>query len=648
MGPRTSSPRSALARVLVAPTLGVLALPVLAGVGRPALAATASLRLESAPLSVGPDQPIDILLRSEPSGGVPTEVDIEARRIDTSSTDLTSALASTSAPTVDTVSITGGAIGVDNGVVHVKVPTENHRDSAESLRLDEPGLYALRLSVPGTATVITLPIFRIDTVKPTGLLPVSVLLSVDTLPTVSPDGSLEIDDAARAAVAAASSVLAGSTVPMALSVRPELVDALAQSPVAGDAQLVPELASAIGRQRLLAVPYLHIDPSVAADSNLIDAFTAQLRSGEDALSNSLQRLPDRRVWVATDPLSPHGAALVRNLGAVVFVQAAGAVNDPVVAGTGPEAITEQPVLVPTPLDRSDLAGGDDPVTAAHVIAAKLLLTYKDIVDPKVVLVPDLATADAATLRAFVALLGTGDLVQGVDVEQLGVGHPAPATPGSGVVADFSKAAATRAMLMKTVRTTAEVLPDGDNRPTIWSTQADLLLDTRLTDTLRSRYEDQLEAAVKAVQDDIVLQAPSAVNLGDRSTSIPITIRNDNTVPVTVRVRLAGAKLRTDTVSDPVTIDPGKTAFVRLKVASRSNGRFPVVATLLSPKTSGTLGRSVRVSVRVGRLAGLGLVITFGFGLVILTWWGQHLRRRWRREETAELERLGVPTTTDDE
>lgn len=604
--------------------------------------------LDAAPMSVGPDQPVSISLRGSAALPAPTQIEITARRLDTDSGNLAIVLQAGGGTVVDSVTIGGGSITDDSGRVSFKVLTERGRDTAEALRLDTAGLYSLTVSVTGTTTVIPIPIFRVDELEPADALPVAMILAVDALPTVTPEGTLEISDVSRAEIAAVTTLLGASATPLAVGVRPELIDALSQSPTAGDGPLVAELATAIAKHRLLAMPYLHIDPSVAADSGLAEAFTAQLRSGEDALTNNLQRLPDRRVWVATDPLSPNGAMLVRDLGAVVIVQATGAVNDPMSDETGPTAQPTQPVLVPTPIDDWIAGPAPDPMAAAHVVAARLLLANKDVVGPKVVLMPDLARVDLATLRALVSLLDTDELISSVDVERLGIGRPVPATPASGVVADFTKAARTRADLLKKVRVTAEILPETDNRPAIWNTQADLLLDTRLTAEVRAEYETQLASALRDVQNLVVLQAPTAVNLGDRSTSIPITIRNDNSVPVTVKVRLAGAKLRRSTVSDEVTIEPGKTAFLRVKVSARTNGRFPVVATLLSPRTSEPLGRTVSVSVRVGQLAGLGLVITFGLGLVILTWWAQHLRRRWRREETAELERLGLPSSDDED
>jgi hypothetical protein len=136
-----------------------------------------------------------------------------------------------------------------------------------------------------------------------------------------------------------------------------------------------------------------------------------------------------------------------------------------------------------------------------------------------------------------------------------------------------------------------------------------------------------------------------VNLGDRNASIPLTIQNTNDVPVTVTVRLVSGKLRVPATNEEVTIEPGATEFIRIEVRALSSGRFPVTAQLLAPGTKTVVSKSSVLNVRVGRLTGLGIVVTFAAGLVLLSWWVQHFRRRLRKEETAELERrklAGLP------
>ena len=64
-----------------------------------------------------------------------------------------------------------------------------------------------------------------------------------------------------------------------------------------------------------------------------------------------------------------------------------------------------------------------------------------------------------------------------------------------------------------------------------------------------------------------------------------------------------------------------------------------------------IGKKAVINVRVGRLTGLGIVFTFAAGLVLLSWWVQHFRRRVRRDETAEFERrklAGLPIDDFDE
>ncbi len=604
-------------------------------------AAGAGWRLVAAPLSVPADG--DLVIDVEVPSPFPTAVEVSVERVGDTvpAAELSGILARRGTTPLDTVTLVGEQIGVVEGALRVVVGTESVTDVESRLRLESSGLYVVRLETNAGATV-AFPLLRRPRNDQQGPMPVTVVLDLDSPISLQPDGSRRVPDETRERVRRLSEFLGRSEAPVSVSIRPELLVSLAAADEEGRA-LVAELAEDFGRQRLLSGPYLHVDPSAAANAGLSADFTAQLRLGEDALTETLQRLPDRRLWVATDPLSPSGAALVRNLGAVVVLQAAGAIADRV--GAAAPGVASQPVLVPT--DISEALSGDsaDPVLAAHLIAMDLYRSRASDPRPAIVLVPDLDTADPDTLDALMRVLARGDLLQGVDVEQAGIGSATAISPGDGTVADLGGIREQRTRLARVIEATSAIIPVDDPRRRSWPVRADVLLDTRLTAEERSAYYDAVRSEMLTVQTNIVLQVPKAVNLGDRKTNIPITIENNNDFPVSVAVRLSSAKLSFPPISDVITIEPGATQFVDIPVSARSNGRFPVTAQLIAPGSTNVVGRTAVMNVRVGRLTGLGIVVTFALGLVLLTWWVQHLRRRWRRAETAEIERrrlAGLP------
>ena len=612
-------------------------------VGRASAADAVAITLVRAPQVVAPSGRINLEIRLPNGASAPGTVEVSARPVNESVTDLLGALEDTTTDPVDVVTLTGTSITANDGVVGLSVPTETANKNDNLLSLPKTGTYVLRVTVP-TLGSITLPVLRARDQQPTPV-PVTMVLNVDAPLSIQPDGSSSISDGTRASVRALTAFLSTAAVPVSVLVRPELVDSLLRSGEAADRNMVADLAKAFGRQRLLSAPYLHIDPSAAANGDASGDFTTQLRLGEDTLSNALQRLADRRIWVSTEPLSPAGARLVRNLGAAVVIQAAGAAKDQTAIAATVDAGAGQPVLVPSNIERQLAAASADPVQTAQAIAVELLRAKQGESRPAVVLMPNLVTANPAVLGALTALLAESESLQAVDIEQVGVGTIPAADDSLPFVTDFSAAHARRAKLLKTVAATAAILPSSDQRRVDWVIRADVLLDTRLADDDRAAYETQLRAAVLDVQNKVLLQAPKAVNLGDRNANIPLTIQNNNDVPVTVTVRLVSGKLRVPAENKVITVEPGVTEFVNISVKALSSGRFPVTAQLLAPGTKTVVSKSAVLNVRVGRFTGLGIAFTFAAGLVLLSWWVQHFRRKLRKEETAELERrklAGVP------
>lgn len=637
---RPGAPLLAVGCVLLG-VAGSLAGPADAGV---LTVSSTSLQLRSAPMAVAADG--DLVIDIEVPTPFPTSVEVSVQRLDngaetTADPDIRRAVDQRSGPVLDSVTLIGEAITVVDGALRLTVGTETISDLDNRLRLETAALYAVRLET-NTGASMAVPVLRRPRNDERRPVPVTVVLNLDSPISLRPDGTRTVPDETRRRVRRLSEFLGTSQAPVSVAIRPELLVSLAGADDDGR-RLVAELAEDFGRQRLLSGPYLHVDPSIAVNAGLAAEFTTQLRRGEDALAETLQRLPDRRLWVATDPLSPAGAALVRNLGAVVVLQAAGAIND--LTGTSAAGGAAQPVLIPTDIADVLATPSTDPVLAAHYIAFDLYLSKSNDVRPAVVLLPDLDTAVPATLDALMRLLARGDLLQGVDVEQVGIGTTSEISPGDGTVPELGDLRDQRARLTRVIEATSAMIPEDDSRRDSWPVRADVLLDTRLSADERKAYYDGVRAEMLAVQTNVVLQVPKAVNLGDRKTNIPITIQNNNDFPVSVAVRLSSAKLRFPPVSDVLTIEPGATQFVDIPVSARSNGRFPVTAQLLAPGTTLVVGKSAVMNVRVGRLTGLGIVVTFALGLALLSWWVQHLRRRWRRAETAEIERrrlAGVP------
>lgn len=628
--------------------VGILG-PATAGkLGTPAGAAPGELILVAAPLTIAPDDLLAFDITVPTGTRPPASLEVSARLIDLSATELDEALRDSTSPPDDSVVIDPTSITTADGVLHFAVPTETGDEDPTQLSLVEAGTYVIKVQAQNVGG-ITLPIIRRDESTAAPEVPLGFVVDIDSPLSLQPDGSTSITSDSRTAIARLATFLEVAPVPVAVSIRPELLDSLKQSSLPSDGQLVDRLRTATGRHRILSVPYLHLDPSVAANAGAEADFIEQLRIGEDALNRRLGRLPDRRVWLATEPLSPLGAKLVRDLGAQVLVEAAGVARD-LKKGALQTDSKLRSIIVPRSVDEAMSRVDGDPVRTAHRFAVELLLAAvggegANGLGRPIVIAPNLRTVNLDVLSALSEVTANNDSLRAVDMVSIGSGLDQAVSDSAPVVADFSASQARREKLGQLVEATASILPGTDQRRVEWAIRAGLLLDTRLADDERAAYETQLRADLLEIQNNIVLLLARTVNLSDRDADIPVTIENRNDVAVSVSVRLVSSRLRVPPSSEVVTLEPGATATVRIPVSARSNGRFPVRAQLLALDSTTVIGKSAFVNVRVGRLTGLGIVATFAAALALLSWWVQHLRRKLRREETKELERrklAGLP------
>ncbi len=137
----------------------------------------------------------------------------------------------------------------------VKLPTvrRSRDDTKDALRFSAAGLYPVtfELRTAQDDTIASLLTF-VDRTGDTPVPPLSVALvaSVDSPPAGQPDGTVIVDDQARANLEQLVAALQhNKALPLTLSLPPELLDRLTSSGAVGDQQLLQQLAAAVARPR---------------------------------------------------------------------------------------------------------------------------------------------------------------------------------------------------------------------------------------------------------------------------------------------------------------------------------------------------------------------------------------------------------------
>ncbi len=249
---------------------------------------------------------------------------------------------------------------------------------------------------------------------------------------------------------------------------------------------------------------------------------------------------------------------------------------------------------------------------------------------------------------FDALAATGSPLQPVTVNQLlsevpalqddhhrpvvrttlptGPGNPLPDDSIDPVVAQQIKAA--RAQLVG-IRSLAGPTADLSviNRQLLTSEANGLSRATRLATVTGVRND------IEALRRGVHLVGNRTFRLTAREGTIPLTLVNENSFPVTVTLDLSSDKLefvaapgsdRSRQQFQSLVLDPQQRLVVKVPVRARASAAFPLRADLHSPSGAVDLGRA-QFTVVSTAFSGLGIALSGGAGLVLGWWWSRHWR-----------------------
>ncbi|MEY4361004.1 MAG: hypothetical protein RL391_310 [Actinomycetota bacterium] len=556
----------------------------------------------------------------------------------------------------------------DSKVADIAVPIEIGRRTRDRLQMSATGLYPISISLLVDDVSVDSVTTFIDRLpegdaepEPVSPLVTAIVGEVDGGPTLRADSTTFVADTDRQTVSELIVALdSTSGTPLSVALRPELIEGFARS-TSEDADLYAQLQFADSID-LLSTTFVDLDPTSSMAANYGDIFTNQLRLGEDALAAALpQTSPVRTTWLQSGPLSAAGARFIRDLGfrSITLL--------PSLLDTG--SIDDLGFVDSTRLVDLDLSNGgrisgliadplmaeiiseptaDEPFLAAQYVLADLTILRRDIIDrgedmsgrALILSTRDGRLPGADLVASLVDTLGASGQVSFVSIDEALATSRVGLADGRPITIELPFDEDPTPSNLGTIMERAEsriagfvsMLPDGDERPSMWRRVLDVIPDQDLSNEQRESYLQIVVEETQRLADSVAAPIPTTFTLGGRNSSIRLSIRNDSDTELQVRVRLSSSKLRFPQGEQVLAIPGGTVASVEVPVRARTNGRFPVSLQLLTPEGDIPLSPVTVFTARVNALAGLGQLVTGVALLLLATWWIAHFRRQHRSRQ----------------
>lgn len=578
-------------------------------------------------------------------------VEIELHRRVASRTSFQSIAAGEAKPgVIDALTLLPTRVRRINNSAQFSIPISARADSPQVLYLAQDGVYPITLRIRDSqskeaiAEVLTFINVQRE-IDPSQTVQASSLIRLKANPSLQPNGETSITDGTRAKVRQFIEIMKNQSYPMTVSVQPEIIEALGSSTIESDQQLLLSLREQLRLRSVTTAPFVPIDPSMFAAMNMRQEFIEQLRVGEDTLNKWLPGVVIHRgTYVADHFLTSAGLQLLRTAGIVSVILAPRAQQNISVSGTTnvvmrPSGVNSNNVAViavdnaaaQTLTRESTQRSGE--LSAFHT-AAELLVARDDL----------LASGRSASSLRILLSSQSGDptvnknLVTATSLLQGSTGirftDMAPTqvpladstsvrfstnTPNTGAARSAGITAAR-----KELDATASMADPSDVRRELWSHLFALAVSNTVVNG--DNYVAGLRELLGDVRGSVTVTTPDTITLSGRSGAIRIQIRNNSDVPLTVRMRMASAKLRLQDPVRLVKLAAGGTTEVEVEAGTRTNGRFPIAIRVTTPEGNLEVVPYIQVTARMNAIAGFGQYLSLFLLLLVLLWWWTHWRR----------------------
>ncbi len=629
------------------------------GNGGPLMAqAVPSLPLLSQTFNITTGKQLRFVLRDDPAF-LHASVEIQIhRRIASRRSFQSIALGEVQSGVLDTVTLSGLQIQhTTNNTVLIQVPIAEKIDSTKLLSVPFDGVYPISIRLRDVATskptaeVLTFINVRrqLETMPD---VQASTLVRLKAAPSLQPNGDVVISDETRARVTRFIAFLTKHESPLTVSVQPEIIASLAVSNLASDKELLVSLREQLRLRSITTAAYVPTDPSMFVAMNMREEFINQLRVGEDTLNKWLPGVAIQRgTYIADHLLTSDGLQLLRTAGVVSIILMPRAQQGITVSRTAnvvlrPNGITSSNISivasdVNVATSVSNNGEESSPAIAAYRSAAELLVARDDLLagghsPTSIRLMLSTTSGDLNSDSALSIATSTLDNAPGISMVDMA--EPQIVSSDTAAIKFANKTPNTGAarvagivVARKELDATTSMVDEADIRREIWSHLFALGVSNTVVngDTYIAGVRDLLST----VRGAVTVTTPGTITLSGRNGAIRIQIRNNSDVPLTVRVRMASAKLTLQNPVRLVDLAAGSTTEVKVEAGTRANGRFPLSIRVTTPEGNLEVAPYIRVTARMNAIAGFGQYVSLTLLILVLLWWGTHWRRT-RHEGTA--------------
>jgi len=463
--------------------------------------------------------------------------------------------------------------------------------------------------------------------------------------TATIDASVNIDPAAT--IDRLTEAIDDAPGPTLVRFTPETITALANPQTTDGLAAIDTIRSLLTRHQVPLSPWVEIDEAAWRGAGEGDRVFAQYAQGQAVMEDFLAITPASVVPFDFDT-DPETLSLLRSVGVTGGVVEPEQLNpaDLDRADNRPITVADangvtMPVLVIDRAFEASLDGLDPELVAQHRFTELVLRARTAGTNRAIVL--DLATVDHVVLNHLLELAaGTGRVGTASLTELL---NRSPARDATGAVlraelittepGDVAGAASDLRLNEALLISYAEMVAPADTPVVALQTVLTAAMSDALSTEERRTYTDIVFNLVSNGAADFSVVEASRITLATRTATLPIEIRNDQTLPINVIVRVTSEKLRFPSGDQfQIVLEPGLN-LLELPVETVASGDARMQVSITSPDDRLNLATGA-LDIRSTAVSGLGLIVSVVAFAVLLTWWARTIARVRRQRRTASV------------